>query len=196
MPLDAEQFGAFCELIDETKRKNEVECGAFLQHAANFLSWKTPIRVVRTLREDRAHYGNSDFIVVADLKSGTGRTERHAVIWEVKAPQCFLMERDDNNTRCRPTKDLIKAENQLLHYVHELQSNNDFRERHEVIHRDNIRVGGIIIGRDAKLISGEEGGLFDDVARHSLMIRHSHFYDKAGIAVFTWDRIAEYLKPL
>ena len=53
--------------------------------------------------------------------------ERHMVFWELKAPQCNLVEVDDAATRYRPTKDLIKAETQLLHYVHQAAGDSDDR---------------------------------------------------------------------
>ena len=57
--------------------------------------------------------------MVVSMLNATMQILDYASIWELKAPQCYLMEFDESGPRCRPTLDLIKAENQLLHYGHE-----------------------------------------------------------------------------
>ena len=73
--------------------------------------------------------------------------DRTAFIWELKAPQCFEMEPDNSQTRCRHTIDLIKAENQLIHYYHQARGDDLLRQRLKVMDPAKIEIGGIIIGR-------------------------------------------------
>ena len=46
--------------------------------------------------EYRGHTGDSDLIVICDQNSG-GIISKQAYIWEIKAPQCYLFEKDNKN---------------------------------------------------------------------------------------------------
>lgn len=193
MPINAEDFAEFQRLADDKAGMRERECSAFLEHATDILLPQTPVLTISLSLEQRSPYGRSDYIVVADLKSETGQIERHMIFWELKAPQCRLVEIDDAATRYRPTKDLIKAETQLLHYVHQAAGDTDLRERFDIRYPANIRAGGIIIGRDATLFKTADGAT-REAANHSLKIRQTHVYNKAQFKVMTWDRVLDFLR--
>src|SRR5271156_5347163 len=87
------------------------------------------------------------------MRNGPGRFTRHAYVWELKAPQCYLFE-EDTKHRCRPTRAFFQGENQLLHYFHEASRNDRFRERMGIIDGDNIHVGGLVIGTNERMLRG------------------------------------------
>ena len=159
---------------------------------APYLLARTPITIFDVRREDRSFFGSSDFVISAVFKADTGQDERAAYIWEVKAPQCNLMMPDDNANRFRPTTDLVKAENQLIHYVEEATFNGSFRDRFRIGSTDKIYAAGIIIGTDERLVSSSEQSRIE-LARTSLSIRKKHLYRSENIRVLTWDRILDYL---
>ena len=184
-----EAFRAFADLVDGMR---ERECTPYLMHATNYLLPQYPVEQSDIALERRSPYGRSDFIVVATLKDEHGPTNKYLYFWELKAPQCALMEMDDAATRFRPTKDLIKAETQLLHYVHQAKSDRDLQSRLDIRYPENIRMGGIIIGRDARICHDKE---HQEAAEHSLRIRLQSLYDRSGMRILTWDRILEVTKP-
>ena len=143
----------------------------------------------------RNYFGTSDVTIVAYLLNETMQRLDYASIWELKAPHCYLMEFDDAKTRCRPTLDLIKAENQLLHYGHESQNNDAHQVRLQIMDRDRIRLGGIVIGTRDKILKGATGVGDIERATNSFNIRKKYFYEPIGMKVVTWDRIIEYLRP-
>ncbi len=145
MPISEADFLEFKRLADEEGMR-ERECSAYLEYATDILLPQTPTLTVSLSLEQRSPYGRSDYIVIADLKSETGQTERHLIFWELKAPQCALVEIDDAATRYRPTKELIKAETQLLHYVHQAAGDADLKERFDIRYAANIKAGGITSG--------------------------------------------------
>jgi hypothetical protein len=193
MPLSPVEFDQFCELLEDGPR-TEREAQAFLVHAAVFLMRTTPVRIRQVREEDRSYFGRTDFIVVADLRTDTGQIENFASIWELKAPQSFLMERDDNDNRYRPTKDLVKAENQLIHYIYDARGSAAFRERYDIRFTSNIKIGGIIIGRDDRIVDSDDERVIS-TAEQSLRIRQNALYEPALFRVLTWDRIRDHLKP-
>jgi hypothetical protein len=192
--LSAQEFNAFEALVLETGRHTENECGDFLAKAAGVLLQETPLDM-KTIQQDRSFFGASDLIITAKLLTEQNHAVDHAFIWELKAPQCSLMESDDNRNRFRPTIDLIKAETQLLHYASEIQNNDTYRERLKIMDRNMIKLGGIVIGtRDRLLRNASTPGDIERAAS-SLNIRTRYFYSHLGIRVFTWDRILQYLRP-
>jgi len=192
MPLSPDEHQEFARLVSDTTGYRERECTPYLKVADDLLLGQSPVLVVDIATEKRSPYGRSDYIVVADLKSDTGQIDRHMIFWELKAPQCAIVEVDDAATRFRPTKDLIKAETQLLHYVYEAARNRDLQERFGIRYAENIRMGGIIIGRSSSIAAQNANS---DDAFHSLRIRQSHIYNKAGIRLLTWDRIVDFATP-
>jgi hypothetical protein len=133
VPLSPTDYAALSALVFENDRHTEKECAAYLPQATPLLIKGTPISIINLTAEERNYFGSTDYIVAANMQTDIGGVEAEVSIWEVKAPQCYLMERDDNSTRCRPTRELVKAENQLLHYAYEAMLNDAFRLRYRVM---------------------------------------------------------------
>jgi hypothetical protein len=193
--MNVDDFNNFEALVNVDHERNELKCAAHLHNAAADLMGGTPVRI-STQREDRNFFGSTDFIVAATMLDDRRSEANCAVIWELKAPQCFLFEQDDNKNRCRPTHDFVKAENQLLHYAHLAMNDANFRQRFDVMDTRNIRIGGIIIGRSRdKLL--REGNSREQIrqATLALSIRESFLYQSHGIRVLTWDRILDFVRP-
>lgn len=190
MTLTTAEWTAFRALIDEPNDHKELECQAFLIHAAGLLLPGAPSSIV-ALTEERNFFGRTDFIVAADLLDDTNHTSRHAYIFELKAPQCHLFETVTAN-RCQPTHDFLAAENQLLHYYDEAVGNGRFRQRMNIVDQDNIHIGGLIIGTLGRLLRG--GGNLP-AARTALRVREKYLYQNKQMRILTWDRIADYVRP-
>lgn len=175
-------------MIEDAQR--EVECQEFLQHAHALLA--PPMsRVVQVVREQVAMAGRSDYFFVCEVNEVEPR--RRLVLWEAKAPQLAPFEVATQN-RLIPSRALVEAENQLLYYFDEYRSNGQFLDRYQIRHPNDIRLGGIIIGRDDNLVRLRDGiQLTPDAVRQmassALRIRDEHFY-RERIRVLTWDRIA------
>lgn len=191
---DGLAFTNFESLVAEQTRHTEVECEQYLAQAAGFLVPGTPIEL-HAIQQDRNHFGSSDLTITVSMLNELMEMTRSAFVWELKAPQCYLMEFDDSKTRCRPTIELIKAENQLLHYGFESQNNDAHRARLKVMDRSQIRLGGIVIGTKHRLLKGARNAGDIERATNSLNIRKKYFYEPNNIRVVTWDRLVEYLRP-
>jgi hypothetical protein len=171
--------------------KSEHECRIFLPHIAEELCDERPNSLLRIGGiEEPTRFGRSDYIVSAEVPR-PGASLRCAFVWELKAPQLSLYEQDDNIRRFRPTKDLVKAETQLIHYVAEQQESTSFKEYYKLTPKSPVVAAGIIIGSDDRLIRTNNvgGSDFDEVAAalHSSYLREHYFYGKTGIRVRTWD---------
>ena len=173
---------------DSTLR--EVECQEYLQYAHTLLS--PPFsKVVQMVHEQVALAGRSDYFFVCEVSEVEMR--RRLVLWEAKAPQLPPFQVATRN-RLTPTRALVEAENQLLYYFDEYRSNGQFMDRYQIRHPNDIRLGGIIIGRDDNLVRPcADPSLSADTLRQmassALRIRDEHFY-RERIRVLTWDRIA------
>jgi hypothetical protein len=179
-------------MADEQKR--EVECQAFLEHA-NFLLAPPLSRVVQVVREQIAMAGRSDYFLLCEVNEVDVR--RRLVLWEAKAPQLCPFDTSSSQNRLIPSQALVEAENQLLYYFDEYRSNGQFLDRYQLRHPDDVKLGGIIIGRDDNWVHRTRGNTQpDDVLRQmassALRIRDEHFY-RGRIKVLTWDRIAAVL---
>jgi hypothetical protein len=172
---------------------NEIECGSFLHHAIDYLLPATALER-KFEREDRNFFGSADFVISAKFLDDAGHETQRAYIWELKAPQCFLLEKDDNKNRFRPTMDLIKAENQLLHYYQEAVDSGLFRKRFGIMDRQEIRLGGIIIGRSNRIARVSENRDKPNI-EIALNIRKEYFYSARQIRLINWDRLLTYVRP-
>ena len=190
MSLSSEQFETFRGYVEDSSRYRERECQDFLIHAAELLLPGNPSRVVGVV-EERNFFGETDFIIGAEIREDTNRVSRHAYIWELKAPQCYLFEFDTKN-RCRPTDAYVQGENQLLHYFYEAAGNSRFRERLGIINQDNVHIGGLIIGTRARLV---KGSVEIDKADTALKVRETYLYKADSIRVMTWDRVLDFVRP-
>ena len=190
----SEEYHALEELVLSEDGHKEIECGRFLKHVLGRLLNRTPIAIISVNFEDRNYFGSSDLTVSAKFKGDAGREETIAYIWEIKAPQCYLMTPDGNQRRFCPTSDFYKAENQLIHYVHEARHNNIFRDRFKVGATGKVSAGGIIIGRDDKITRLEYRN-YTERAHDSLDIRRSMLHQSEGFRILTWTRILEFMQP-
>lgn len=193
MLMPEEEFAAF-EGYVRSDAHTERECQRYLPYANEILLPNTTTSH-ESISEEPHYFGRTDFIVFGNFRDDVGTIKRFAYIWELKAPQCFLFERDDSQRRCRVTKDFIKGENQLLHYFHQAMNDDLFRQRSGLESRDCIRFGGIIIGTDEKKI--DHRGDLSDVAKAemALGLRMEYLYRANGIRIMTWDRILDFVRP-
>jgi hypothetical protein len=176
----------------------EKDCQPFLHDIALHL---VPFRVREENilvkgREESSRPGDSDFCVSVEVDNGAmGR--RFAYVWEVKAPQKYLFQQDKAVNRLRPTDDLYSAENQLLNYVAELETSKNFRQKFQLTGaEDEVRLGGIIIGRKDRIVKGlgkDDGGL-EGLARNAFTTREAFLWEPAEIRVRTWDWVLEQLQ--
>ena len=142
--------------------------------------------------------GASDFSVSARFTISADVQIARAYVWEVKAPQTYLFEFDDNPSRLRPTKELIKAETQLVHYVPELGTSRAFRDKYGLDASSEVLPAGIIMGRNDRLVRPGKYRLDADqirkVFRTSYYVRDAYLYRRAGIRLLTWDWVLEKLR--
>jgi hypothetical protein len=172
----------------------ELECRELLQYAKEALVRDTVIEFVYVEKERRGSSGDSDYIVSCKVCDETGVQSVKAYIWELKAPQCYVFEKDTEN-RLRPTKELVQAENQLLHYYHEHKGSEQFRNDFGVTHSDNVLFGGIIIGCHARRTKGDyQEEKRNKLFEKALMIRKKYIYDPLHIRIIHWDYILDLLK--
>ena len=192
MTLTPDDLNEFRKLIEDNDHHRERECQEYLRHAAGLLLPSTPIDF-DDVQEDRNYFGRTDFILSANTLRDDNTQARVAYIWELKAPQCFLFEKD-TATRCRATKEFLGAENQLLHYAHLALGDNHFRTRMNVVDGTNIHIGGIIIGTKDRFLKGSTGSRDRQNAETALKVRQLYLYKSHGIRVMTWDRIFDYVR--
>lgn len=187
------EFEAFEALVRD-KGRRELECRPYLKHAERLLVGQD-LRSTARFYEVRSYAGDADLIIVADVVTDTLEVEPTAFFWELKAPQCYLFEYDDNKNRCRPTIDLIKAENQLLHYVEEAVGNESTRIRLGVKSSKDIRAGGIIIGTNDTMLYAPKDPRDTYKAAMALRLRRERLYRTQGIRVLVWDRVLDDVRP-
>ena len=193
MALTQQEFDTFEKLI-VSKDKKELACRPYLEHATHLLIQRT-LRSSASFIEIRSFVGDADLVVVAEIVNDNGDSETLAYFWELKAPQCYLFEYDSNKNRCRPTDDLIKAENQLLHYVDEAMANQNTRKRLGLMDSKNIRPGGIIIGTKERMLRSPVDPKDVQKAATALQLRREQFYQAQQIRVLTWDHVLDQLRP-
>lgn len=194
MALSQQEYESFKKLVDDPSAKHELACRPYLEHADHLLV-RRPLRNTARFVEIRSYVGDADLVVVAEITNDNREPETWAYFWELKAPQCFLFEYDDNQNRCRPTTDLVKAENQLLHYVDEAVANENTRKRLGVMDSKNIRPGGIIIGTTKTLLRAPRGSNDVSKASAALQLRRERLYRAEDIRVVTWDLVLDEVKP-
>lgn len=174
-------------MVDDAQR--EVECQDYLQYAHLLLA--PPIsRVVQVVREQVAMAGRSDYFLLCEVNEVELR--RRLVLWEAKAPQLAPFEVATQN-RLIPSRALVEAENQLLYYFDEYRSNGQFLDRYQIRHPDDVRLGGIVIGRNDNwvrqpAVNALPGKVLRQLASSALRIRDEHFY-RGRIRVLTWDSV-------
>ncbi|TKJ41737.1 hypothetical protein CEE37_03985 [candidate division LCP-89 bacterium B3_LCP] len=178
-------------ISDEQHR--ELECREYLQYAKHILFKETVIDYVNDDCEFRTRVGDTDYIISAQVKRGDSIKRVKAYVWELKAPQCYIYQKD-NNDRLIPTSDLFKAENQLIHYYDQLKGTTRFNDEFGITHPDDVCIGGIIIGRLDRWVRGiDNENKKDNLLRQTQRIRDKYQYDTHKIGIITWDFILDNL---
>lgn len=173
---------------------NELQCRKYLRFIRDKLAKETVIDFVYDCTERRGATGDSDYLVACRVRDTTGVEQVKAYVWEAKAPQCYLFEKD-TESRLRPSNDLVKAENQLLHYYYALKGDEAFRRECGVTHSDNVLFGGIIIGQDSTRYKSDVSsarGWEQYVTAYT--VRCEYFYKAPGITILTWTHVLSLLK--
>lgn len=120
--LDRHSLCKELEALINQEEHNETECGKYLQYTPNILFKKDTIINYGEIRSVAypGSLGVSDYVFVTKVHSDGGYECIRAYIWELKAPQCHIFQEDGRtDKRVMPSKELVTAENQLLHYYHE-----------------------------------------------------------------------------
>jgi len=174
-------------LVDAQNNK-EHQCRRYLQHVPHILFKETVTRYVYHETEYQGHSGPSDYVISGVVLEPNGIECTRAYIWELKAPQCFIFKKETKNRIC-PSADLIKAENQLLHYFFELKGTDSFRNSFGVTDPDNVCLGGIIIGCKKTMVSGNYEEPKKKILYKNAIKTRNHLYKGAGIRLMTWDYV-------
>lgn len=174
----------------EKDAHTERECGECLKHIAEVLLPTFGVTITYVDQEQRVSTGTVDLIVIADAVQPGNYVRREAFIWELKAPQLHLFQIETQD-RARPTSELIEAENQLLHYHDEVAKSGHLRQRWEITSPDHVNFGGIIMGRDDRMVRQKAmgGSRALQLASQALEIRERIFYKHNGIEFWTWDKV-------
>jgi hypothetical protein len=188
----AEQLCRDLQTLIDSEEDREHECRQFLIHARDLLVIPDIATDFIEVEMERMEYlGRSDYIVIAEVFR-SGDRYRRAYLWELKAPQCFIYERD-TATRLRPSQDFVNAENQLLNYFYALKENSLFREQYDITSSADISLGGIVIGCDRTKVSGDFTEL-EKISRYNIAKRvKDQLYD-GKIKVRTWDEICSFIR--
>ena len=144
-------YEALEKLIIDADDKEDA-CREYLHHVKTFLfNERNVLNIIHYDKEIRLTTGDVDFAVSGKVSEGGVECTR-AYLWELKAPQCAVFTKDADG-KIVPTKQLIHAENQLLHYFFEAQGHTDFRQAFGIIDPNNVRAGGIIISCEKRQVS-------------------------------------------
>lgn len=187
-PSNADLYTRLQTVIESPQNK-ELECREYLKYVDNLLIRTFPVTVMYNSTEYRGHKGDTDYIISANIRDESGFDCVQAYIWELKAPQCYIFQKDTMN-RLIPSHELISAENQLMNYHYELQGDDQFRRKAKVLHPHQVRLGGIIIGSSSTLVRGyKDKERIAELYEEALSIRKHYFYEHNGIRLVTWDTI-------
>ena len=178
----------------------EDECKKLLVNALEMLVHHEPPEEFNRFEPEYAGvHGYTDVVVSCTRSSDTGEPRKHAYIWEAKSPQCYLFEADTRH-RVRPTKELVSAENQLLHYYYSNRGAASFRRHFSIISDIDIHFGGIIIGQQSTLVRNSRKIRYSEDERYPLYAdardyRNMALWENSGIKLLTWDRVLNVLRP-
>lgn len=175
--------------IERQDTHTERECGECLKHIARVLLPAFDVTITYVAQEQRVSTGSIDLIVIADAVRPGNNVRHEAFVWELKAPQLYLFQMETQSRAC-PTPELFKAENQLLHYRDEVAKSGKLQQRWGVW-PDHVNFGGIIIGRDDRMVKPEtkKNPKALQLASEALEIRELVFYKNNNIELWTWDKV-------
>ena len=98
-------------------------------------------------------------------------------------------------SRC--PKDLISAENQLLHYYEEYKKSETSKQDFSISSSGNIHIGGIIIGQKDRLIKPNSRYISEEkknsLYTRAINCRKEHFHKASRIDFIIWNRILDLL---
>ncbi len=184
------------KLIESDSNKEE-QCKKYLIKLENYLFRDKLINKIKIDIEYRGNSGDSDIIISGITEDDLGTQYNEAFIWEAKAPQCFIFKKDNEN-RLKPSDDLVKAENQLLHYYLDQKNNQQFLNDFKIQDPKNVKIGGIIIGssntkieRKSEIPHQRHESLFDKMFDTRKLL-----YKSENIKLAHWDTILDQFKLL
>lgn len=182
-------------LVREPRRRTERECGEWLKAGKNARCLLPDHEVDTPLFHDSEISlapGRVDLVVLAESRRMDNSKRRVAYVWELKAPQLYLFEPDGLN-RVRPSQEFYSAENQLLHYYKHLRGYEAFRDKWDIIKTEEVRLGGIIIGRTDRLVKCPSKYSPEDMRRAALDALDGRVENLYGsrLQILTWDRVLE-----
>ena len=194
-PEEKQTISKLREQIERDDVHTERECAVYLKDVAWILLPTLNGTITYVNCEQLCSAGRVDMIVIAEILEPGGGMRPGAYIWELKAPQISLFDIETQNQAC-PSQELLKAENQLLHYYYSVANSGHLRDRWGIVSPYYVKFGGIIIGRDRAFVkcNGKDLVLGRKLAEQALRIRDSVFYRASGINVWTWDHILAILK--
>ncbi len=170
--------------------RTETECAKCLASFCSILLPFCDAINIYVNQEQAVGAGRVDLIMLADEVT-MGTTVRKAYVWELKAPQLHLCQMETKDRAC-PTIDLLKAENQLLHYRHEVAYNLSFCAKWGILLPDHVEFGGIVMGRNDRLVKPKktvDPCRAERAARHALQIRKLAVYKPNGMRLWTWEKV-------
>ena len=177
--------------IERDDKCTEIECGKLLKEIAWVLLSPIDGNPTYVKCEQAISSGRVDMIVVANTYGEGIDRYLQAYVWELKAPQLELFKMETKDRAC-PTEHLYGAENQLLHYYENVKQDGMLLKRMEILSRDHVHFGGIIIGRKRNYIKhnikNEQNTI--SCATQAQAVRNKYFYKKQ-VRLWTWDRIIE-----
>ncbi len=179
--------------IDDSSNR-ELGCRSFLEHVPELLTKESYKEIINIQPEYRGNSGDTDYVISYEIYDEAGLEKKLAYIWELKAPQCPIFVHETEN-RVKPSGDLIKAENQLLHYYNEQKGSEQFRRDFQVMSSEEVKFGGIIIGcQKTKIMRGTyTESQINTLYEKALRIRQRYFYDAYGIRLLNWDFVYQHL---
>ena len=191
--MDQSEADTLRALIEQNDGSTELQCGPYLKYAIDYLVPSTIISHSATF-EQRGFFGDADLVISAEVNDDLNEKKQVAYIWELKAPQCFVMQEDSNKNRYIPTMHFLKAENQLIHYYREAKGSDIFRVAFRITATDNIKMGGIIIGRSGDRLAAKcDQPAVRTKALQSLGLRREILYQNHNIRVVHWDTILKFI---
>ena len=191
-------------LVETNDCKTEPKCQPYLEYVQHLLidpdlfSKYQEVELVEFVREKRLATGDNDTFQVARVKDETKNWVNHIYVWELKAPQ-YSPFQVTTKYRAAPTHELVEAENQLIHFIHDIKDISGIKKRFNITDDRNIHFGGIVIGREDNLIkSNSKFSLSEndeiDLYSTAKLYRENLFWENNKIRLLNWDRILSALK--
>ena len=184
-------------LVSDNTSDNETKCREYLKFAHPLLvhPLNQGVNVIDVEEEQPSVTGRSDYFLLCE-KDFAVKERRRIYVWELKAPQHYVFEVETKN-RAVPSVSLMEAENQLLHYLDEYKKSGAFKDLHEIRGSDDIVAGGIIIGRDDRLVKVRNGlvdrAKADKLAGAVERIRNTYFY-RDSLRIVLWSQILRFVE--